>query len=108
MVKERELCSCGRLCAKNYTNKKTGKQYYRKKCYRCLQKDKTLTIKDWELSGYIKKDYCEKCSFKSIFPEQITVIKNKGLLSNYKSVCLNCNVVIENNGWVTGDLTPDF
>ena len=30
-------------------------------------------IPKWEATGYVKKDYCEKCNYKSKHPEQFNV-----------------------------------
>ena len=104
---DRPKCKCGNYAAINY--KKNGKTYYRKKCHRCIVASKKPTKKDWELAGYIKENYCEKCGFKAKYIEQITVVKTRGALPTYKSVCLNCEVELNIiGGWKAGDLTPDF
>jgi len=103
----RPTCKCGRITPVNY--KKNGKTYYRKKCSKCATADKIPKHLDWELAGYRKKDYCEKCNFKGKYKEQITVTKAIGVLSSYKSICLNCEVEInKKGGWKVGGLTPDF
>jgi len=108
MIKnKRPTCKCGNPAAINY--KKNNRTYYRKKCYKCIIADKKPTKKDWELAGYVKKDYCEKCGFRAIHSEQINVIRTKGAIQTYKSVCLNCNMDISlSSHWSAGDLTPDF
>jgi len=104
---DRPLCKCGNKTAINYH--KNGKTYYRKKCHKCIVANKKPTKKDWELVGYIKKNYCEKCGFKARHKEQIKVIQTKGALRTFKSVCLNCEADISlSGGWSAGDLTPDF
>ena len=106
MANKRPLCECGRAAAINY--KKDNRTYYRKKCTRCIADAKKPKKEAWETAGYIKKNKCEKCGFKSKFPEQIHVVKVKGTLHTYKSVCLNCEIAVEKTGgWKQGDLTPD-
>lgn len=107
---ERPVCSvegCNRLAAINY--KKDGRTYYRKKCTHCLREEKKPKQTDWEIAGYTKKLRCEKCGFKAKYPEQMNVVKVKGTLHNYKSVCLNCEIELtKTGGWRQGDLTPDL
>jgi hypothetical protein len=111
----RPLCVCGqRPAAINYY--KTGKAYYRKKCEICL-KHGTLGygIPRWKIAGYEKKNYCEKCGFKSKHLEQFNVFHIDGRLdncrpSNLKTVCANCQRILHKEGitWKQGDLRPDF
>ena len=111
----RPLCVCKqRPAAINY--KKDGKVYYRRKCEICL-KGKTIGvgIPKWKLSGYLKKDTCEKCGFKSKHKEQFNVYHidgdlNNCLPNNLKTVCANCQRIMQKQGvrWKQGDLTPDF
>ena len=102
----RPICECGKKCAINY--KKDGKYYYRKKCNSCLRKESKSKVPDWKKSGYVKKMHCEKCNFKAKYEDQITVYQLNNLAKSFKSVCLNCKVDIDKNGWQSGDLTPDF
>jgi hypothetical protein len=111
----RPLCLCGqRPSAVNY--KKNGKTFYRKKCEICL-KHNTLAygIPRWKQAGYIKKNYCEKCSYTSNHSEQFNVFHIDGNLnncrpSNLKTVCANCQRILQKEGvrWRQGDLRPDF
>jgi len=109
----RPLCKCGRRpAAVNY--KKQGKTYYRKLCGACLHKGAREGIPKWQQAKYEKKEYCEKCGFKSRFPEQFDVYHIDGNLNscrpnNLKTVCANCQRVLYKTGvrWRQGDLTPD-
>jgi len=111
----RPLCVCGfRPAAVNY--KKNGKTFYRKKCEICLKSKTTgLGIPIWQQVGYNKKNFCEKCGFKSNYTEQFNVyhidgnLKNSAI-SNMKTVCANCQRILhlDNARWKQGDLLPDF
>lgn len=111
----RPLCVCGqRPAAVNY--KKDGKTFYRKKCEICL-KHKTIGygIPKWQQSGYVKKTYCEKCSYSSRHQEQFNVFHIDGDLNNcrpgnLKTICANCQRILQKEGvrWRQGDLRPDF
>jgi hypothetical protein len=111
----RPLCICGiRPAAVNY--KKDGKTFYRKKCEICLKHNTTgYGIPKWQQIGYQKKSYCEKCSYTSKHSEQFNVYHIDGDLnncrpSNLKTVCANCQRIIQKEGirWRQGDLRPDF
>ena len=111
----RPLCVCGqRPAAINY--KKEGKTYYRKKCEICLKHGGyAYGIPKWITAGYEKKNYCEKCNFKSKHEEQFNVYHIDGNLencrpSNLKTICANCQRILQKEGvrWKQGDLTPDF
>ena len=110
----RPLCDCKlRPAAINY--KKAGKTYYRKKCEACLRNGPKHGVPKWKQRGYVKKDYCEKCNYKSLHPEQFNVFHIDGNLdncsmSNLKTVCANCQRLIQKRGvrWKQGDLLPDF
>jgi len=107
LMNERPHCDCGRLSAVNY--KKNGRTYYRKKCGKCITDSKKPRLAAWEIIGYIKKSQCEKCGFKSRYADQIHVVPVLGIIHQFKSVCLNCEVTIkQEGGWKGGDLTPDF
>ena len=110
----RPLChSCGqRPCAVNYY--KGDKVFYRSKCDTCSRGAKPKQPR-WSQQGYKKKDYCEKCGYKSKHPEQFNVFHVDGNLnncrpSNLKTICANCQRVLHKEGvrWRQGDLTPDL
>tara|TARA_Y100000389_G_C17085696_1_gene328765 strand:- start:27 stop:362 length:336 start_codon:yes stop_codon:yes gene_type:complete len=110
----RPLCKCGqRPAAINY--KKHNKIYYRKLCETCLRNGIGYGIPKWKQKGYIKKNICEKCSYSSKHQEQFNVFHIDGDLnncrpSNLKTVCANCQRIIQKEGavWKQGDLRPDF
>ena len=110
----RPLCDCKlRPAAINY--KKAGKTYYRKKCETCLRNGPKQGIPKWKQRGYVKKDYCEKCNYKSKHPEQFNVYHVDGNLdnctpNNLKTICANCQRLMQKLGvrWKQGDLLPDF
>mgnify|MGYP001555671393 FL=1 len=111
----RPLCVCGfRPAAINY--KKGNKIYYRKKCEKCLRNNTIgFGIPKWKLAGYEKKEYCEKCAYKSKHAEQFNVYHIDGDLTNcrptnLKTVCANCQRILYKEGvrWKQGDLLPDF
>ena len=84
----RPLCKCGvRPCAVNY--KKNNRTYYR--------------------------SLCDKCGFKSQYNDVYRVYHIDGnldncRLSNLKTVCANCRVLLtkEGSNWKQGDLIADF
>ena len=111
----RPLCVCGqRPAAINY--RKGDKIYYRKKCEICLKhKAYGIGIPKWQIAGYEKKTYCEKCGYKSNHQEQFNVFHIDGDLNNcrpnnLKTICANCQRILqkENGKWRQGDLKPDF
>jgi hypothetical protein len=111
----RPLCICKqRPAAINY--RKGNKVYYRKKCEICVKHGSIgHGLPRWQIAGYIKKDYCEKCGFKSKYQEQFDVFHIDGHLensrpSNLKTICANCQRILQKEGsmWKQGDLTPDF
>ena len=111
----RPLCICGlRPAAINY--KKNDKTFYRRKCETCTRYGGTEHgIPKWKRVGYEKKDYCEKCNFKSIHNEQFNVFHIDGSLencqfNNLKTICANCQRIMQKEGvrWKQGDLLPDF
>lgn len=110
----RPLCICGlRPAAINYY--KNGKTFYRRKCETCLAHNVGHGIPKWQLTGYKKKNFCEKCGFKSQHQEQFNVYHVDGDLnnsrpSNLKTICANCQRIIQKEGyrWRQGDLRPDF
>ena len=109
----RPLCTCKqRPAAINY--KKNGKTYYRKLCERCLRNGENHGIPKWQIAGYEKKEYCEKCNFKSNHPEQFNVFHLDGDLNNcrptnLKTICANCQRLksTQDLGWQLGDLEVD-
>ena len=112
----RPLCKlCQRNpCAINYY--KGDKPFYRSKCESCTRaKSKGERIPRWFYRGYKKKEYCEKCGFKSSYPEQFDVYHVDGNLencrpNNLKTICANCQRILQRKGskWQQGDLTPDL
>jgi len=98
-MNDRPKCKCGKTTAINY--RKNGKIYYRKSCHKCIANKKKT---DWQKQGYIKKIICEKCGLNSKYAEQIKVIRTKGINPVFKSVCLNCDVLISKDGWVDNSL----
>lgn len=111
----RPLCNqCQRNpCAINYY--KDSKPFYRSKCESCARaKAQGKRAPRWFYRGYTKKDYCEKCGFKSQHPEQFDVYHMDGNLdncrpTNLKTICANCQRLLQKTGsrWRQGDLIPD-
>lgn len=111
----RPLCICGlRPAAINY--KKDKKTYYRKKCETCNKHGGYgHGIPKWQQARYVKKQMCEKCGYASKHTEQFNVFHVNGNLNdcriiNLKTVCANCQRIIQKEGmvWKQGDLRPDF
>jgi hypothetical protein len=112
----RPLCKAckQRPCAVNYH--KANKVFYRSQCELCVRyKGKSMGQTKWQQSGYVKKNECDKCSHKSRHAQQFNVFHVDGNLnncrfSNLKTVCANCQRVLQAQGikWVQGDLVPDF
>lgn len=100
----------------NYTS--NNKTRYRKICNSCERKGKKLkpAVPAWFRGGYRKKLTCEKCGYRSKYPEkQMTVYHVDGNLknitpANLKTVCLNCRVEIAQSRlpWRESPITPDF
>jgi hypothetical protein len=110
----RELCkNCHlRPVAINYY--KAGQTFYRSQCDHCARGYKKERP-GWALSGYRKKDQCDRCGFKSRYPEVFNVFYVDGDLTNnrttnLKTVCANCQRIMHKEGfrWKQGDLIPDF
>jgi len=110
----RLLCKkCGtRPCAVNYH--KEGVTHYRSQCDHCARGRKE-GIARWIKAGYKLKLKCDKCGFASKYSKQFNVYHIDGDLnncrhSNLKSVCANCQRLLQDLGlpWRQGDLTPDF
>jgi hypothetical protein len=110
----RSLCkTCGeRPCAVNYY--KEGRPFYRSKCDTC-SRGGTAKKPRWSQLGYHKKDACEKCGYRSKYPEQFNVFHIDGNLNNcrhtnLKTICANCQRILHKEGvrWRQGDLTPDL
>lgn len=113
----RPICpTCGKnACAINYNRK--GKTYYRSCCDECGRKKKKLKPRKplWQSKGYKKKNVCDVCGFRAIYPTQMTVFHIDGdlenaELSNLRTVCLNCVEVIKKREihWKRGDLQVDY
>lgn len=107
----RPLCTCGRgpVAVNYYKNKKP---YYRSQCGACLRGVKQAR---WLLAGYMIKNSCDKCGFKSPHKEVFSVFHVDGDLNNcrpanLKTVCSNCARVLHKEGirWRQGDLVPDL
>jgi hypothetical protein len=99
-------------CAVNYH--KDDRTFYRKVCDSCAR-DAKVKQPRWQQSGYQKKLYCEKCGYKSKYPEQFDVYHIDESLDNcrpgnLKTVCANCQRSLYRDGvrWRQGDLEPDF
>ena len=110
----RPLCKCGcRPAAINYI--KNGKTYYRKLCETCLKNGLNAGIPRWKYSGYVMKNICDKCGFKSPYKDVFNVYHvdgnlNNNTVKNLKTVCLNCTEEIKRADlpWRPGDLAPDL
>lgn len=116
-MKGRSLCpACGlRPVAINY--KRDGVTHYRSVCDSCNRRGKKIkpVPPSWFVSGYRKKPQCERCGFKSKYPDQMSVFYVDGNLKNnnwinLKTVCLNCQVEIYKSKlpWRPAPLVPDF
>ena len=110
----RPLCKkCNeKPCAVNYYKDK--KVFYRTVCD-CCARGSTPAKPRWYKLGYRKKDYCEKCGYKSKHSEQFNVFHIDNNLencrpNNLKTICANCQRILQKEGvrWKQGDLTPDF
>ena len=110
----RKLCKkCNeRPVAVNYY--KNNRAYYRATCDHC-SRDRKAGNPLWALSGYKKKNQCDKCAFKSPHLETFNVFHVDGNLTNcrytnLKTVCANCQRLLHREGvkWKQGDLRPDF
>ena len=110
----RDICKkCNtRPVAINY--RKEDRIFYRSMCDHCARGYKE-TRPLWALSGYKKKNECDKCGFTSKFQEQFDVYFVDGDLTNnryanLKTVCANCQRVLykEKVKWKQGGLRPDF
>lgn len=107
-------------CNKNFravNYKKQGITHYRSICDECGKKKSKVKPKspNWQKSGYKKKNICDICGFKSIYPSQIVVFYIDGdmrnaKISNLRSICLNCIEVIKRKDvtWKRGDLQVDY
>jgi hypothetical protein len=87
----------------NYVRK--GKKYYRSQCYHCIKEQKQKKKQPIQLlkkSGYKKKTTCDRCSFNSKIPTQMSIHYNDGnnynvALSNLRTYCSNCSIEIKAN-----------
>lgn len=98
----------------NYIKENTT--HYRTQCYHCIRKKRGLRLPKpkWAESGYKKKSKCDICGFRSTYSAQTLVYHIDGNLkntnvSNLRTVCLNCTVVIQKSDsvWKDGDLEAD-
>jgi len=113
----RPLCKvCGRNAAaiNGYHN---GKVYYRSRCNACIRRGRQQkpAAPRWQLSGYKKKNACDRCGFQARHASQLMVYHVNGDLTdsdlrNLKTVCLNCAALITRQDlpWRRGDLEPDL
>lgn len=101
--------------AVNYIRK--GKTYYRSMCDGCGRSQNKLKPRKplWQKGGYKKKATCDLCGFKGVFVSQIAVFHIDGnlenyILSNLRSICLNCVEVVKRKPvkWERGDLEVDY
>lgn len=112
----RPIC---KVCNKNvrapayYRNEK---RYYRSRCAVCIKKSKKEKIPEprWRSGGYIKKQTCDICGFKSQISSQIVVYHidgnlNNNELINLRSICLCCVEVVKRRfiTWKIGDIEVD-
>ena len=110
----REICKKCKTKPVAINYRKGDKICYRSVCDHCSRGYKE-TRPLWALSGYSKKNSCDKCGHSSRFPEQFDVyyIDNdltNNRYTNLKTVCANCQRVLHREGvrWKQGDLKPDF
>lgn len=96
---------------------KNGVKHYRSICDECgKKKTKTKSRQsNWEKAGYKKKNLCDICGFKSIYPSQMTVFHIDGELkntnfNNLRTICLNCVEIVKRKEvtWRRGDLQVDY
>jgi hypothetical protein len=112
----RPLCKkCG-IRPRSINYYKEDRVFYRANCDSCNKNNGVpLGESRWHKQGYRQKAFCEKCGFKSRYPEQFNVYHIDGDLTNnrftnLKTVCANCQRVLQKEGfrWRQGHLTPDF
>lgn len=110
----RDLCVKCQEKPKAVNYYKEGRPFYRSICDTCARGSKKKKPR-WSQLGYRKKDFCEKCGFKSNYPEQFNVYHIDGNLdncrpANLKTICSNCQRILQKLGvrWRQGDLIPDF
>ena len=92
--------------------------HYRAKCASCIRKDKKEkpVPPSWVRSGYKKKLHCDKCNFAATnIKTQLRVYYVDGNIlnnnwSNLKTICLNCQAVIQDSklSWKPADLVADY
>lgn len=110
----RPLCKC-RLRPRAVNYKKGTKTFYRSLCETCMANGLFHGIPRWQRTGYIMKNCCEKCGFKSPHRETFRVFHIDGNLdncrsTNLKTICANCAAVLSKEGivWRQGDLIADY
>ena len=74
----RPLCTVcqGNPCAVNYIAEEIT--HYRKLCSICARAGKKISKQPpaWQKTGYVKKNICERCNFKSKSSKQMFVFHN--------------------------------
>jgi hypothetical protein len=89
---------------------------YRKMCEYCIKRKRHIPppVPRWKSAGYKKKSTCDRCGFRSKYSAQLLVYHidgnlNNNVLSNLKTICLNCTVEIKKADlpWLPSDLEPD-
>jgi len=108
----RPICiTCNAPAAINY--KRKGKTYYRRFCDSCLRQNKKPSA--FKVHGYQKQSTCDHCGYQSKYPDSFLIYyldgnKSNTRMSNLKTICQNCKVVLSRTGWskIAGDLTPDL
>jgi hypothetical protein len=114
MIRPRCPACNQRLCAVNYV--RDGVKHYRSRCDYCIRKGRRVKVPEarWSLSGYKKKNQCDRCAFRARYSAQLMVYHvdgnlNNNSLRNLKTVCQNCAVEIKKSDstWRPGDLEPD-
>lgn len=110
----RDLCSKCQEKPRAINYYKEGRPFYRSTCDACARGAKKKRPR-WSQLGYRKKDFCEKCGYKSQHSEQFNVYHIDGDLdncrpTNLKTICANCQRILQKQGvrWRQGDLIPDF
>lgn len=113
--KIRPMCPCCLNKPVAISNYNRGKVYYRNRCDQCYRHNKKPAPAGWIKSGYVKKDKCEKCSYRFTSSEQSVVYYVDGntknnAWTNIRTICLNCDVAVKHSNlpWKPSNLTPDL